>query len=242
MIDAQHHKRQYIAMFGIQRAIILAAGKGTRLKSLTQDKPKALMQIGGEPAIVRVIRHLVRQGIHDIAINIHHHASQIQNELGNGAHFNANLYYSYEEQLLDSGGGARTALNLLPGEGSVLIHNADIMSTINIAHLHDICPTQGCALALVPNPKHNLQGDFSLQQQRTLQQPQNPYTFAGVSVWQPSALLEYPSQTSFSLIQPIHTCIDQQQCTGLIHQGHWFDIGRPHDLIQAHHYYSQEAL
>ena len=229
-------------MFGIQRAIILAAGKGTRLKSLTQDKPKALMQVAGEPAIIRVIRSLVRQGIHDIVINIHHHALQIQQELGNGSHFNANIYYSYEEQLYDSGGGARTALDLLPGEGAVLIHNADIMSAINIAHLNYICPAQGCALALVPNPKHNLQGDFSLQQQHITQQVQNPYTFAGVSVWQPSALSQYPSQTAFSLIQPIHACIDQQQCTGMIHQEHWFDIGRPRDLIQAHRYYSQEVL
>lgn len=229
-------------MFGIQRAIILAAGKGTRLKTFTQHKPKALMLIAGEPAIVRIIRHLVSNGIHDIAINVHHHARQIQEYIGHGAKFNANIYYSYEEQLLDSGGGARTALDLLPPGETVLIHNADIMAHTNIQDLEQACPTQGCALALVPNPKHNTQGDFSLQNNMVSTAQPTPYTFSGVSVWRDEALLTYPSQTNFSLLEPIHEQIKKQHCTGIIHLGHWFDIGRPRDLIQAHYYYSQEAL
>ncbi|MDQ7002892.1 MAG: NTP transferase domain-containing protein, partial [Ghiorsea sp.] len=166
-------------MFGIQRAIILAAGKGTRLKNFTQHKPKALMLIAGEPAIARVIRYLVSHGIHDIAINVHHHASQIQDCIGNGDRFNAHVYYSYEEQLLDSGGGARTALDLLPPGELVLIHNADIMANTDINGLAKICPQQGCALALVANPKHNTKGDFSLQNDMVLTQQPTPYTFSG---------------------------------------------------------------
>jgi len=242
IIDAQHHKRQYIAMFGIQRAIILAAGKGTRLRTFTQHKPKALMHIAGEAAIARIIRHLVSNGIHEITINVHHHARKIQEYIGHGTKFNANIYYSYEEQLLDSGGGARTALDLLPPGETVLIHNADIMAHTNIQDLEQACPTQGCALALVPNPKHNAQGDFSLQNGLVSTVKPTPYTFSGVSIWRDEALLTYPSQTRFSLIEPIRKQVQQQYCTGIIHQDHWFDIGRPRDLIQAHYYYSQEAL
>ncbi|MCF6208102.1 MAG: NTP transferase domain-containing protein [Ghiorsea sp.] len=241
-MDAHRRKRQYIAMFGIQRAIILAAGKGTRLKTFTQHKPKALMLIAGEPAIARVIRHLVSHGIHDIAINVHHHARQIQEYIGHGEKFNANIYYSYEEQLLDSGGGARTALDALPPGETVLIHNTDIMAHTNIQELEQACPAQGCALALVPNPKHNAQGDFSLQNGLISTAQPTPYTFSGISVWHDEALLAYPSQTKFSLLEPMREQIEKQHCTGMVHHGHWFDIGRPRDLIQAHFYYSQEAL
>lgn len=229
-------------MFGIQRAIILAAGKGTRLKTFTQHKPKALMLIAGEPAIARVIRHLVGHGIHDIAINVHHHASQIQDYIGNGDRFNAHVYYSYEEQLLDSGGGARTALDELPPGELVLIHNADIMANTDIHELEKKISQQGCALALVANPKHNPNGDFSLQNVLVSAQQPTPYTFSGVSLWHDDALLKYPSQKNFSLIEPIHEQIKQQRCTGMVHRDHWFDIGRPRDLIQAHHYYTHEAL
>ena len=229
-------------MFEIDRAIILAAGKGTRLKSFTQTKPKALMQIAGQAAIARVIHRLVRQGIHDIAINIHHHAEQIKAHLGHGSRFNANLYYSAEPTLLDSGGGARTALDLLPSGERVLIHNADVMADIDVSRLAQHAPGQGCTLALVHNPKHHPSGDFSLSDTYISTDTPKPYTFAGVSIWHDEVLREYPRCKPFPMIDPIHACIRRQQCLGMVHQGHWFDIGRPHDLIQAHHYYAQHAL
>ena len=226
----------------LNRAVILAAGKGTRLKSLTQDKPKALMSIAGEPAIVHVIRQLVGQGIHDIAINIHHHAEQIRQVLGNGSSFNANLYYSFEPELLNSGGGVRTAIQLLPQGGAIAVHNADIMTNIQLQSLAKLCPKQGCALALVPNPRHNAKGDFSLNNQHVTIADSNPLTFAGVSVWAEDALLTYPCHESFPLTQPIRALIEQQQCHGSIYRGQWFDIGRHRDLIQANRLFKAEDL
>ncbi len=214
-------------------AVILAAGLGTRLKTLTRNKPKALMPVAGEAAIVRVIRQLVSQSIHHIAINIHHHAEQLQQHLGNGEQFNAALYYSYEPELLNSGGGVRTAMDLLPHSDFIAVHNADIMSDIQLQRLLDICPQNGCALGLINNPKHNHHGDFSLEQGLVGVSAEKNYTFSGVSIWSAKALEKYPDHSSFPLTSPIQELISQQQCTGLIHHGQWFDIGRPRDLIQA---------
>ncbi len=226
-------------MSNVTRAVILAAGLGSRLKSLTHHQPKALMQLAGEPIIVHVIRQLVAQGIHDISINIHHHATQLRHYLGNGEQYHARLYFSHEKTLLNSGGGVRTALNLLPGAGLVAVHNADILSTIPLQQLARLCSNHyHSALALVSNPKHHPQGDFSLQHHQ-LGYKHHKHTFAGVSVWHDHVLQAYPSDKAFSLIKPIQAQIQAQQCTGLIHRGPWFDIGRHRDLVQANRWLSQ---
>ena len=226
----------------MNRAIILAAGKGTRLKSLTQSTPKALMSIAGEPAIHHVIRQLVGQGIHEIAINTHHHAQQLPEYLGDGSRFNANLYYSHEPSLLNSGGGVRTALDLLPGDGPIVVHNADIMAHINLQSLATLCPEDGCAIALVPNPKHNKKGDFALERHKVQTEGTQTYTFSGVSVWGAKTLFAYPSQKNFPLTQPIRDLMRQQRCLGSIYHGQWFDIGRHRDLIQANRLFNPEEL
>jgi len=226
----------------LNRAVILAAGKGTRLKSLTQDKPKALMPISGEPAITHVIRRLVGQGIHDIAINIHHHAEQLRLYLGTGSKFNANLYYSFEPELLNSGGGIRTAMTLLPGGGPIAVHNADILTQVRLQDLANLCPDDGCALALVPNPNHNHKGDFSLHHQQVATKDKHTYTFSGVSVWGEQTLMNYPTLESFPLKQPIDSLIQQQRCFGTVYRGHWFDIGRHRDLIQANRFLNNEGI
>ncbi len=226
----------------VTQAVILAAGLGTRLKSFTKNKPKALMPLADEPSIVHVIRQLVSQGIHDIAINLHHHAKQVQHTLGNGSHFNANIYYSYEDKLLDSGGGVRTAMDLLPDETLLAVYNADIISNINMQQLANLCPKDGNALALVPNPKHRKNGDFSLNANLVITKTEPNYTFSGVSVWDKEILLKEPVQQRFSLVKPIQESIQKQQCLGFLHHGYWFDIGRPHDLFQAKRFLRNTAL
>ncbi|MDQ7003970.1 MAG: nucleotidyltransferase family protein [Ghiorsea sp.] len=217
----------------VKQAVILAAGLGTRLKSLTENKPKALMPIANEAAIIHVIRHLVKQGVHDIAINLHHHAEQIRQTLGNGNHFNANLYYSYEDTLLDSGGGVRTAMDLLPSGELIAVYNTDIISDIDLHRLSSLCPKRGCALALVTNPKHHPDGDFSLNGRHIIQKTSPSYTFSGISVWHKEALLTQPPLQKFSLVKLIQEAIYSQQCLGFVHPSYWFDIGRPHDLFKA---------
>jgi len=217
----------------VERAVILAAGLGTRLKWMTSHQPKALMNIQGEPSIVHVIRQLAGQGFHQIAVNTHHHADILMAFLGNGEKWGVNLVFSQENELLNSGGGVCTALPYLQGEGAVLVHNADVMADVDIQALARRCPENGCALALVKNPAHHLQGDFAINDGMVCLHGETRYTFSGVSVWHEDVFHGYAVNSSFSLLDPIKKTIKEQCCAGVVHRGQWFDIGRPKDLISA---------
>jgi len=217
----------------VDRAVILAAGLGTRLKWLTRNRPKALLPVAGAPAIVQVIRSLATQGVRDIAINVHHHADALMDRLGDGSRLGVGLYYSPERNLLDSGGGVRTALDKLPGRGLVAVHNADVLCHIDVQQLAALCPDGGCALGLVPNPAHHAAGDFALYGGRVAESGEPRYTFSGVSVWHAEALSAYAAGEKFSLVPPIRRLIDAGLCAGLLYRGAWFDIGRPVDLMRA---------
>jgi len=225
-------------MTEMNRAVILAAGLGTRLRWLTRNRPKALIAVAGEPAITHVIRSLASQGIRDIAINVHHHADQLVQVLGDGSRFGVRLYFSWEETLLDSGGGVRTAMELLPGDGLLTIHNTDVLTDVDVHALADRCPPLGCALGLVPNLAHHPEGDFSLQNGliSSVQDDASRYTFSGVSVWDQRVFDAWPSGMRFPLTEAIHRLTDAHRGAGVVHNGLWFDVGRPHDLIQARKY------
>jgi len=220
-------------MVEMNRAVILAAGLGTRLKWLTRDQPKALIDITGVPAIVHVIRKLASQGIRDIAINVHHHADQLVKVLGDGSRFGIRLYYSREEKLLDSGGGVRTAMELLPGHGLLAVHNADVLTDIDVLALARVCPEAGACLSLVPNPAHHPEGDFTLRNGFVLPNGNPRYTFAGISVWEQSIFNAWLPGRVFSLVDSIQQITNKHRCAGMLHDGFWFDMGRPRDLIQA---------
>lgn len=217
----------------VERAVILAAGLGTRLKWLAEYRPKALIPVGRDPAIVHVIRRLASQGIRDIAINAHHHANQLMEVLGNGSRFGVRLYFSYEENLLDSGGGVRQAFDLLPGEGLLAVHNADVLADVDIQALAGACPEAGTCLCLVGNPAHHAKGDFSLQSNIISLNGSPRYTFAGVSVWDQSAFDAWLSGQCFPLTEVIRHLAHENRCAGILHGGLWFDMGRPRDLMQA---------
>ncbi|HKI60840.1 MAG TPA: sugar phosphate nucleotidyltransferase [Mariprofundaceae bacterium] len=225
-------------MSGVQRAIVLAAGLGTRLKWLTRDRPKALMHVAGEPAIVHVIRRLASHGIRDVAVNLHHHADVLPRALGDGSRWGVRLYFSREESLLDSGGGVRTALQVLPGSGPVLVHNGDIISDIDLGRLSHILPVDGCALAMIQNPVEHSHGDFALQDGLVSSTGKPRHTFSGISLWQEEMLLPLAVGQAYSLVHPMRVLMRQRRCAGFLHCGHWFDIGRPRSLIQASHFCS----
>lgn len=222
------------------RAVILAAGLGTRLKWLTRHRPKAMMDLGGEAAIVYVIRRLAAQGIHDIAINVHHHAGKLMAALGDGSGFGVRLYYSREEQLLDSGGGVRKALELLPGHGAFVVHNADIVTDIDLQRLAGRLPEGGATLALVPNPAHHPDGDFGMTAGMVSRDRSPGFTYSGVSVWDERGFDGYRSGDAFSLTGPMQQLIEQKRLAALLHRGAWFDIGRPRDLIRARDFLARD--
>ncbi len=217
----------------MDRAVILAAGLGTRLKWMTRHRPKALMRVAGEPAIVHVIRRLVAQGIHEIAVNAFHHADQLADYLGDGARFGCHISMSFEDALLDSGGGVKKALSMLPGSGPVVVYNCDVLADIDVSRLARMAPAGGCSIALVENPKHHLQGDFILRGDDVSMSGYDRFTFAGVSVWDEAVFEHYEINETFSLARSIREKIAQGTCKGLAHHGYWFDIGRPGDLLKA---------
>lgn len=120
------------------KALIFAAGLGTRLRPLTNDKPKALVPVGGKPMLEHVIRHLIGYGFDEIVVNVHHFAQQIIDFLKNNDNFGATIHISDErEELLDTGGGIRKAAPWLAGEEPFLIHNADTLTDLNLADFYD---------------------------------------------------------------------------------------------------------
>jgi len=220
-------------MAQLNRAVLLAAGLGTRLKWLTSGQPKAMMAVGDETAIVHVIRRLAGQGIHDIAINVHHHAGKLMAYLGDGSRFGVRLYYSREQELLDSGGGVRKAMELLPGNGLIAVHNADVLADIDLQRLAGLVPDEGAALAMVSNPHHHPTGDFGLQGGLITTGKSPGFTYAGVSVWDGKGFSGFRRGDVFPLTDPMRQLIEQSKLAGIVHRGYWFDIGRPKDLMMA---------
>jgi len=217
----------------IERAVVLAAGLGTRLKWLTDSRPKALMQVAGEPVIAHVIRSLVSQGIHDIAVNAHHHADALRDYLGDGCRFGCRISISYEPSLLDSGGGVKQALQYLPGDGVVAVYNADVLSNFDLHRLSALLPYGAAAIGLVNNPKHHPAGDFALHGSEVTSDGEPRFTFSGISLWDEKVFDHYEQGSVFSLVKPLRELVEQRRCRGAIHKGEWFDIGRPGDLMRA---------
>jgi N-acetyl-alpha-D-muramate 1-phosphate uridylyltransferase len=217
----------------VDRAVILAAGLGTRLAWLTRKRPKALMPIGDTTAIELVIRRLVTQGVRDIAINLHHYAEAIPEVLGHGEYLGVRLVYSREEKLLDSGGGVRQAMGLLPGDGPVAVHNADVLSDVPLQTLAKRMPAGGACVALVPNPAHHRAGDFGLVDGKVVAKSRgNSYTFSGISVFDPAVIAGW-SETVFPLSDVLKRLMADERLVGYRHDGLWLDIGRPRDLFAA---------
>ena len=217
----------------MDRAVILAAGMGTRLKWMTDHRPKALVRVAGEPAIAHVIRQLVANGVREIAVNAFHHADQLADYLGDGEKFGCHICISFEDALLDSGGGVKKALSLLPGTGPVAVYNCDVLADIDVSRLAQMTPAGGCSIALVDNPKHHRQGDFILHGNDVSMNGYDRFTFAGVSVWDGAVFEQYEQGEAFSLARSIREAIARNACKGLAHHGYWFDIGRPGDLMKA---------
>lgn len=213
--------------------MILSAGRGKRLRPLTDVTPKPLIELRGKPLIVYHIEALKKAGITDIVINLAHLSDKIQKYLGNGNQFGINITYSLEPVGgLETGGGIVKALPLL-GEEPFWAVNADIYTDFNFSQ--PITLNDDLAhLVLVDNPPHNMQGDFYLKDERVIfSQPEgSSYTFSGIAVYHP-ALFEGFDVDRFSIISLLNKAIEQQRVNGHHHHGRWFDIGCPKRLALA---------
>lgn len=211
------------------KAMILAAGRGERMRPLTDHTPKPLLMVGGKALIEHHIEAVARAGIHDIVINHAWLGEQIERHLGDGTRFNVHIQYSREGKALETGGGIFKALPLL-GDDAFLVINGDIFTDLDLATL----PTQidGLAhLVLVNNPAHNPRGDFALLNGKVQTSGPAMLTFSGIGVYRPE-LFAQCQPGAFPLAPLLRAAMAQGQVTGSYFQGKWLDIGTPERLEQ----------
>ena len=208
--------------------MILAAGRGKRMRPLTDNTPKPLLQVGGRPLIEYHLVALSAAGINRIIINHAHLGEQIENALGDGNRWGVNIIYSPEpEGALETGGGIFRALPLIDTETFIVV-NGDIWSEYDFSQLN--CPATSLAhLVLVDNPPHNPTGDFSMIDGRAADAGSQRLTFSGIGAYR-AGLFASCSSGSFSLTPLLRMAMEENRVTAEHYCGHWTDVGTPERL------------
>lgn len=217
------------------RAMILAAGRGERMRPLTDHTPKPLLQAGGKPLIVWHIERLVAAGISHLVINHAHLGLQIEQALGDGSRYGARIRYSDEGSALETAGGIAYALPLLGNEPFAVV-NGDIWCDYDFGRLHQHAAAlrDGDDLAhlvLVDNPAHNPKGDFGLSADRITDHPPR-LTFSGIGIYKPALFKNIPRGTKAALAPLLREQIAPGRVSGEHHPGRWMDIGTPERLAE----------
>ncbi len=220
------------------KAMILAAGRGERMRPLTDHTPKPLLLAAGKPLIEHTIKQLVENGFNDIVINHAHLGLHIENRLGNGNQFGANIRYSPEGDLaLETAGGIINALSLL-GDEVFLVVNGDIATDFAFAELKHL-PVDLAHLVLVDNPAHNTKGDFGLDKSGlVVSDSAEQFTFSGIGLYRPE-LFDNIAKGPSRLAPLLRLAIANGRVSGQKMNGFWMDIGTPERLKELDFYYSQ---
>ncbi|KEZ75663.1 N-acetylmuramate alpha-1-phosphate uridylyltransferase MurU [Salinisphaera hydrothermalis] len=213
------------------KAMILAAGRGERLRPLTDRVPKPLIDVGGQPLIGHHLRALAAAGLRDVVINVAYRGEQIQRALGDGRRYGLRIVYSLEEPgALDTGGGIAHALPLL-GPAPFMLISSDVFSDIDYGALAAARAGAEAHLVLVDNPVHHARGDFGLRGERVVDAAPR-LTYAGVGVFAPHWFAGR-SEPRFPLAAVLREAIDADAASGEHHRGRWIDVGRPSALAAA---------
>lgn len=213
------------------KAMILAAGRGERLRPLTDRTPKPLIDLGGQPLIGHHLRALAAAGLHDVVINVAYRAEQIEAALGNGRRYGVRITYSRETPgEFDTGGGIANALPLL-GPAPFLVISSDVVSDIDYGALAERQAGAEAHLVLVDNPPHHPRGDFGLQGDAIVEIPPR-LTYAGVGVFAPHWFADRDTPR-FALSTVLREAIAEDRASGEHHRGRWIDVGRPSALAAA---------
>ena len=221
------------------KAMILAAGRGERMRPLTDVTPKPLLTVAGKPLIERHIEALVAAGFTELIINHAWLGEKIEAALGDGSRFGATISYSPEgDQGLETGGGILHALPLLT-EGDenkpFLVINGDVVTDYdfrNVLSLQQTSLERMAHLVLVPNPAFHPDGDFSLQSGLVKSAGKTQYTFSGIGVYHPQ-LFAGINDGTFPLAPLLRNAMDQSQVSGELYNGLWVDVGTRERLHDA---------
>lgn len=211
------------------KAMILAAGRGERMRPLTDHTPKPLLTVGGRPLIEYHLRALAEAGFTEVIVNLSHLGALVQQAVGEGAGFGITVHYCHEgEPPLETGGGIFNALPLL-GDQPFLVVNGDVWTDFPFATLRH--PLRGLAhLVLVDNPPQHPAGDFVLQgKQVVADHTLAALTFSGIGVYSPR-LFDGCRPGRFPLAPLLRKAMAAGAVTGEHFTGHWFDVGTPERL------------
>jgi N-acetyl-alpha-D-muramate 1-phosphate uridylyltransferase len=217
------------------RAMILAAGRGERMRPLTDTLPKPLIPVAGKPLIQWHIEKLAAAGITDIVINHAWLGALLEQTLKNGHQWGVDIRYSAETVALETAGGIAKALPLL-GTTPFLVINGDIWCDWDLAQAFDIAATmhqstQQAWLLLVPNPEHHLNGDFGLTKNGLVTDAATPkYTFSGIGIYKPSLFAHTPAGQPAKLAPLLRQALALEGVTGQLYTGSWVDVGTPERL------------
>ena len=215
------------------KAFILAAGRGERMRPLTDHRPKPLITVGGMPLIEWHLQRLHAAGVLQVVINLGWLGAQLRAQLGDGNRYGMQIVYSDEGwPALETGGGIFHALPLL-GDAPFLLVNADVYTDIAFNELvaRGLQPGELAHLVLVPNPAHNLRGDFALDGKQVIESDDHRHTFSGISLLHP-ALFAGCTEGAFPLTPLLRRAMAQAAVSGELHVGIWSDVGTPQRLAQ----------
>ena len=220
------------------KAMILAAGRGERMRPLTDVCPKSLLPVGGRPLIEHLLLKLRAAGIQQTVINLAYLGAQIRDTLGDGRQFELSITYSDEgEHALDTAGGIIKALPLL-GDNPFIVVNADVWTDFDFAELttfgRELAVTDNSSaplarLVMVNNPSHHPAGDFVLHNDELQFQGESKLTYSGIGIYS-SYLFKHQPVTKQPLLRLLKTAMQAKRVRGLHYTGQWFDIGTPDRL------------
>ncbi|HEY9193142.1 MAG TPA: nucleotidyltransferase family protein [Methyloversatilis sp.] len=228
------------------KAMILAAGRGERMKPLTDHLPKPLLEVGGRPLIVWHIDRLVAAGITELVINHAHLGDKLVGALGDGAALGARISWSAEpEGALETAGGIAHAAGLL-GDAPFIVVNGDIWCDADFRPLIRAAANLDsngllAHLLLVPNPAHNPDGDFTLENGMAGDSGPARLTYSGIGAYHPALFDDLDPDAPARLAPLLRIAMRARRVSGTLHTGHWFDVGTPDRLSEVDAFVRRQA-
>ncbi len=217
-------------------AMILAAGRGERMRPLSDTTPKPLLMAGGKPLIVWQIEALAHAGYRQLVINASHLAGQLEATLGDGKDLGVAIAWSFEPEPLETAGGIATAMPLLP-EGPILVVSGDVWTRFDYASLRTRCDEMAMDaamprvhLVMVPNPPFHPKGDFALEGERIHREGPRKLTFGNIGIYDTALFRELPRGVKLKLLPLYHDWIARGLVSGELYDGPWANVGTPAEL------------
>jgi MurNAc alpha-1-phosphate uridylyltransferase len=214
------------------KAMVLAAGRGERMRPITDKIPKPLVPVAGKPLIVYHLEALARAGVREIVINLAYRGSQIREALGDGSRHGVRIEYSDEgAEPIETGGGIFKALPLL-GPAPFLVVNGDVWTDFDFSALPALDAGAHARLVMVPNPAQLTRGDFGLEGDLIVERDHDRFTYSGIGIYS-SDFFAGCEPGKFPLLPLLKRAIAARRLRGQIYRGTWSDIGTPERLAAA---------